>query len=49
MPAPQLWDCHSGRNQAWTYTSQKALLLHDSKCLDALGKGTSANQQRTRT
>jgi len=37
----QLWDCHSGRNQAWTYTSLNALLLHDNKCLDALGKGTS--------
>ncbi|RSM48449.1 hypothetical protein DMB66_46405 [Actinoplanes sp. ATCC 53533] len=37
----QLWDCHSGRNQAWTYTSQQALLLHDGKCLDAFGKGTA--------
>jgi len=37
----QVWDCHTGRNQAWTYTAQNALLLHDNKCLDAFGKGTS--------
>jgi len=37
----QLWDCHTGRNQAWTSTAQKALVLHDNKCLDAFGKGTT--------
>jgi endo-1,4-beta-xylanase len=37
----QLWDCHSGSNQRWTYTSSKQLMVYGSKCLDANGQGTS--------
>jgi hypothetical protein len=37
----QLWDCHGGTNQRWTYTASKQLVVYGNKCLDALGKGTS--------
>jgi poly(hydroxyalkanoate) depolymerase family esterase len=37
----QLWDCHGGTNQRWTYTSSKQLMVYGSKCLDAYGQGTS--------
>ncbi|WFE49980.1 ricin-type beta-trefoil lectin domain protein [Micromonospora sp. WMMD1155] len=37
----QLWDCHGGTNQQWTYTSAKALTVYGNKCLDAAGYGTS--------
>ncbi|MFI6159185.1 MULTISPECIES: ricin-type beta-trefoil lectin domain protein [Micromonospora] len=37
----QLWDCHGGANQQWTYTSGKALTVYGNKCLDAAGYGTS--------
>ncbi|MDX8032667.1 ricin-type beta-trefoil lectin domain protein [Lentzea sp. BCCO 10_0856] len=37
----QLWDCHGGTNQNWTYTSGKALVVFGSKCLEASGWGTA--------
>ncbi len=37
----QLWDCHGGTNQRWTYTASKQLVVYGNKCLDAFGKGTS--------
>ncbi len=35
----QLWDCHGGVNQLWTYTSGSQLTVYGSKCLDARGAG----------
>jgi hypothetical protein len=37
----QLWDCWSGTNQRWTYTSSKQLMVYGNKCLDAFGQGTT--------
>jgi hypothetical protein len=37
----QIWACNGARNQAWTYTSGKALMLHDNKCLDVYNQSTS--------
>ncbi|MGZ3145817.1 ricin-type beta-trefoil lectin domain protein [Lentzea chajnantorensis] len=37
----QLWDCHGGANQGWTYTAGKQLVGYGSKCLDAYGWGTT--------
>ena len=37
----QLWDCHSGTNQRWTYTASRQLTVYGTKCLDASGQGTS--------
>ncbi|GAB1511025.1 RICIN domain-containing protein [Actinophytocola sp. KF-1] len=37
----QLWDCHGGTNQQWTYTSGKQLVVYGGKCLDASGGGTA--------
>ncbi|WP_184833084.1 ricin-type beta-trefoil lectin domain protein [Allocatelliglobosispora scoriae] len=37
----QLWDCHGGTNQRWTYTSAKQLMVYGNKCLDASGRGTA--------
>ncbi|WP_020524110.1 ricin-type beta-trefoil lectin domain protein [Catelliglobosispora koreensis] len=37
----QLWDCHSGTNQRFTYTASKQLMVYGNKCLDASGQGTS--------
>ncbi|KJK49058.1 GDSL family lipase [Lentzea aerocolonigenes] len=37
----QLWDCHGGANQNWTYTSSKQLMVYGTKCLDASGGGTT--------
>jgi hypothetical protein len=37
----QLWDCHGGTNQRFTYTSGKQLQVLGSKCLDANGRGTT--------
>lgn len=37
----QLWDCSSGTQQTWTYTSGKELMVYGNKCLDAYGQGTS--------
>ncbi|MBP2708504.1 ricin-type beta-trefoil lectin domain protein [Microbispora sp. RL4-1S] len=41
----QLWDCGSGTNQRWTYTSGKQLQVYGNKCLDANGQGTSNGTQ----
>ena len=37
----QLWDCHGGTNQRFTYTSGKQLQVYGSKCLDANDQGTA--------
>lgn len=37
----QLWDCHGGTNQRWTYTSSKQLTVYGNKCLGASGRGTA--------
>ena len=37
----QLWDCHGGTNQRWTYTAGKQLTVYGNKCLDASGAGTT--------
>ncbi|MEV0274394.1 ricin-type beta-trefoil lectin domain protein [Hamadaea sp. NPDC050747] len=37
----QLWDCHGGTNQRYTYTSSKQLTVYGNKCLDASGRGTT--------
>ncbi|MDI1466204.1 ricin-type beta-trefoil lectin domain protein [Catellatospora sp. KI3] len=37
----QLWDCHGGTNQRWTYTGGKQLTVYGNKCLDASGSGTA--------
>ncbi|HTI21831.1 MAG TPA: ricin-type beta-trefoil lectin domain protein [Kutzneria sp.] len=37
----QLWDCHGGSNQRWTYTAARQLVVYGNKCLDASGQGTS--------
>ncbi|MCF6526072.1 ricin-type beta-trefoil lectin domain protein [Streptomyces sp. JJ36] len=36
----QLWDCHGGTNQQWTYTDDKQLTVYGNKCLTASGNGT---------
>ena len=37
----QLWDCHGGTNQRWTYTAGRQLMVYGNKCLDASGQGTA--------
>ncbi|TDC44346.1 right-handed parallel beta-helix repeat-containing protein [Micromonospora sp. KC213] len=37
----QLWDCTGAANQTWTHTSSKQLMVHGTKCLDAIGQGVS--------
>src|SRR6185369_1838853 len=37
----QLWDCHGGTNQRWTYTAGRQLTVFGTKCLDASGQGTA--------
>ncbi|WFE36137.1 arabinofuranosidase catalytic domain-containing protein [Micromonospora sp. WMMD975] len=37
----QLYDCHGGTMQRWTYTSARQLQVFGNKCLDANGQGTS--------
>ncbi|WP_328500069.1 ricin-type beta-trefoil lectin domain protein [Streptomyces sp. NBC_00457] len=37
----ELWDCNGGRNQSWTYTSRKELVVYGNKCLDAYNLGTT--------
>ncbi|MGX1365485.1 hypothetical protein RKD19_000844 [Streptomyces canus] len=37
----ELWDCNGGRNQQWTYTSRKELVVYGNKCLDAYNLGTA--------
>ncbi|HEX5205124.1 ricin-type beta-trefoil lectin domain protein [Paractinoplanes rhizophilus] len=41
----QLWDCHGGTNQQWTYTNGKQLRVYGNKCLDASGQGTANGTQ----
>lgn len=36
----QLWDCHGGTNQRWTYTASRQLTVYGGKCLDANAQGT---------
>ncbi|GAA0364208.1 SGNH/GDSL hydrolase family protein [Micromonospora gifhornensis] len=43
----QLWDCHGGTNQQWSYTSGRALTVYGNKCLDAEGYGTSPGTRVT--
>lgn len=38
----QLWDCHGGTNQRFTYTSAKQLQVYGNKCL-AAGNGGTGN------
>ncbi|GHJ12895.1 ricin-type beta-trefoil lectin domain protein [Micromonospora sp. AKA38] len=37
----QLWDCHGGTNQRFSYTTGKQLTVYGTKCLDASGQGTA--------
>jgi poly(3-hydroxybutyrate) depolymerase len=37
----QLYDCSSGSNQRWTYTSSRQLTVYGNKCLDASNRGTA--------
>ena len=37
----QLWDCHGGTNQRWTYTASRQLTVYGNKCLDANRQGTT--------
>ncbi|WBB80992.1 RICIN domain-containing protein [Micromonospora sp. WMMD882] len=37
----QLWDCHGGVNQTWTWTTARQLTVYGDKCLDASGQGTA--------
>lgn len=37
----EIWDCNGGRNQSWTYTSRKELVVYGTKCLDAYNQGTT--------
>ncbi|GIJ76948.1 hypothetical protein Xph01_13800 [Micromonospora phaseoli] len=37
----QIWDCHGGTNQRWTYTASRQLMVYGNKCLDASGQGTA--------
>jgi poly(3-hydroxybutyrate) depolymerase len=37
----QLWDCHGGTNQRWTYITNRQLTVYGNKCLDASGQGTT--------
>ncbi|MFY1687748.1 ricin-type beta-trefoil lectin domain protein [Plantactinospora sp. WMMB782] len=37
----QIWDCGTGTNQRWTYTSSGQLMVYGNKCLDANGQGTA--------
>ncbi|MGW1914596.1 endo-1,4-beta-xylanase [Streptomyces sp. NPDC002076] len=41
----QLWDCHSGTNQQWTYTDADELRVYGNKCLDAAGTGNGSKVQ----
>ncbi|MEW1776451.1 endo-1,4-beta-xylanase [Streptomyces sp. NPDC086777] len=41
----QLWDCHSGSNQQWTYTDAGELKVYGNKCLDAAGTGNGSKVQ----
>ncbi|MFG2087218.1 endo-1,4-beta-xylanase [Spirillospora sp. NPDC048824] len=41
----QLWDCHTGANQQWSYTDAGELRVYGDKCLDAAGTGNGAKVQ----
>ncbi|GGY70012.1 beta-xylanase [Streptomyces olivaceoviridis] len=41
----QLYDCHSGTNQQWTYTDAGELRVYGDKCLDAAGTGNGTKVQ----
>ncbi|MEU1485730.1 endo-1,4-beta-xylanase [Streptomyces sp. NPDC005752] len=41
----QLWDCHNGTNQQWTYTDTGELRVYGNKCLDAAGTGNGSKVQ----
>ncbi|MGC0335278.1 endo-1,4-beta-xylanase [Streptomyces sp. SLBN-8D4] len=41
----QLWDCHNGTNQQWTYTAAGELKVYGNKCLDAAGTGSGTKVQ----
>ncbi|CAM5710072.1 Beta-xylanase OS=Streptomyces tendae OX=1932 GN=GUR47_32310 PE=3 SV=1 [Streptomyces tendae] len=41
----QLWDCHSGTNQQWTYTDAGEFRVYGNKCLDAAGTGNGSKVQ----
>lgn len=36
-----LYDCGSGANQEWNYTSSRELKVYGTRCLDAYGNGTA--------
>jgi hypothetical protein len=38
----QLWDCHGGTNQRWTYTSGRQLTGYGNTCLTANGTAAGA-------
>ncbi|MFF3737873.1 endo-1,4-beta-xylanase [Streptomyces sp. NPDC002566] len=40
-----LWDCHNGANQQWTYTAAGELRVYGDKCLDAAGTGNGVKVQ----
>ena len=40
-----LWDCHNGTNQQWTYTAAGELRVYGNKCLDAAGTGNGTKVQ----
>ena len=37
-----VWDCHHGQNQEWTYTGSRQLTVFGNYCLDVRGQGTTA-------
>ena len=41
----QLWDCHNGTNQQWTYTAAGELRVYGNKCLDAAGTANGTKVQ----
>ncbi|MES9521544.1 endo-1,4-beta-xylanase [Streptomyces capoamus] len=41
----QLWDCHGGTNQQWTYSDAGELRVYGNKCLDAAGTGNGSKVQ----
>jgi endo-1,4-beta-xylanase len=41
----QLWDCHTGTNQQWSYTSAQEFRVYGNKCLDAGGTTNGVKAQ----
>ncbi|MEV5440558.1 non-reducing end alpha-L-arabinofuranosidase family hydrolase [Streptomyces sp. NPDC052682] len=37
----QIWDCHGGTNQQWTWTDSNQLTVYGNKCLDVPGHATT--------